>query len=164
MRSRTHFLIYLTVMSIKLCKAWGWLGKWVETCRIKTNILWHLYNCKIYCCTWLYLSPVLCFTCISFAFDWRFFFLYLLWMFWMWVSWQLTQWKPYCSYWLTHCGPETRILVFGVFPLQLWKTDDANLPFNTHVDFTHLITQSIKQQKMVAERGLYKKKGDTTLN
>jgi hypothetical protein len=51
------------------------------------------------------------------------------------------------SYMLTHCGPETRILVFGVFSLQLWKTDDANLTFNTRVDFTHLITQYIKQQK-----------------
>jgi hypothetical protein len=48
---------------------------------------------------------------------------------------------------LTHWGPETRILVFGVFSLQLWKTDDANLPYNTRVDFTHLITQYIKQQK-----------------
>jgi hypothetical protein len=55
---------------------------------------------------------------------------------------------------LTHCGPETRILVFGVFSLQLWKTADANLPFNTRVDFTHLITQYIKQKKLlVAERG-----------
>jgi hypothetical protein len=42
---------------------------------------------------------------------------------------------------LTHCGPETSFLVFGGFSLQLWKTDDANLPFNTRVDFTHLITQ-----------------------
>jgi hypothetical protein len=62
MRCWTHFLRYLTVISLKLCKAWGCLGKWVETCRIKTNILWHLYNCKIYCCVWLYFSPILCFT------------------------------------------------------------------------------------------------------
>jgi hypothetical protein len=46
-------------MKVKLCKAWGWLGKWVETCRRKTNILWQLYNCKIYCCAWLYFSPIL---------------------------------------------------------------------------------------------------------
>jgi hypothetical protein len=46
---------------------------------------------------------------------------------------------------LTRYGPETKILVFGVFSLQL--TDDANLPFNTRVDFTHLITQYIKQKK-----------------
>jgi hypothetical protein len=59
MRSRTHFLKYLTVISLKLCKAWGWLGKWVETCRKKTNILWQLYNCIIYCCAWLYFSPIL---------------------------------------------------------------------------------------------------------
>jgi hypothetical protein len=31
--------------------------------------------------------------------------------------------------------------LFGVFSLQLWKTHDANLPFNMRVDFTHLITQ-----------------------
>jgi hypothetical protein len=37
MRSRTHFLRYLTVISLKLCKAWGWLGKWVETCRKLTS-------------------------------------------------------------------------------------------------------------------------------
>jgi hypothetical protein len=48
---------------------------------------------------------------------------------------------------LTHRGPETRILVFGVFSLQLWKTDDANLHFNTRMDFTHLITQYTKQKK-----------------
>jgi hypothetical protein len=29
---------------------------------------------------------------------------------------------------LTHCGPVTQICVFCVFALQLWKTDDANLP------------------------------------
>jgi hypothetical protein len=62
MRSRTHFLRYLTVISLKLCKAWGWLAKWVETCRKKTNILWQLYNCKRYCCAWLYFSPILCTT------------------------------------------------------------------------------------------------------
>jgi hypothetical protein len=42
---------------------------------------------------------------------------------------------------LTHCGPVTQICVFCVFALQLWKTDDANLPFNTRLVFTHLITQ-----------------------
>jgi hypothetical protein len=45
---------------------------------------------------------------------------------------------------LTHCGPVTQICVFCVFALQLWKTDDANLPFNTRLVFTHLITQYIK--------------------
>jgi hypothetical protein len=34
-----------------------------------------------------------------------------------------------------------QICVFCVFALQLWKTDDANLPFNTRLVFTHLITQ-----------------------
>jgi hypothetical protein len=43
---------------------------------------------------------------------------------------------------LTHCGPETRILVFGVFGFTSVKDRcKANLPFNARVDFTHLITQ-----------------------
>jgi hypothetical protein len=66
-------------------------------------------------------------------------------------------WKPKHVVKLTHFGPETRILVFGVFSLQLWKTDDANLPFNTRVDFTHLITQKIKKKFQVEERGYLKK-------
>jgi hypothetical protein len=33
---------------------------------------------------------------------------------------------------LTHCGPVMQICVFA---LQLWKTDDAKLPFNTRLDF-----------------------------
>jgi hypothetical protein len=45
---------------------------------------------------------------------------------------------------LTHCRPVTQICVFCVFALQLWKTDDANLPFNTRLVFTYLITQYIK--------------------
>jgi hypothetical protein len=42
---------------------------------------------------------------------------------------------------LTHCGPVTQICVFCIFALQLWKTDDAKLPFNTRLVFMHLITQ-----------------------
>jgi hypothetical protein len=42
---------------------------------------------------------------------------------------------------LTNCGPVTQICVFCVFTLKLWKTDDAKLPFNTRLVFTHLITQ-----------------------
>jgi hypothetical protein len=46
---------------------------------------------------------------------------------------------------LTHCGPVKQICVFCVFASQLWKTDDENLPFNTRLVFTHLITQHIKR-------------------
>jgi hypothetical protein len=46
---------------------------------------------------------------------------------------------------LTHCGPVTEICVFCVFALQLWKSDDAKLPFNTHLFFTHLITQYMER-------------------
>jgi hypothetical protein len=42
---------------------------------------------------------------------------------------------------LTHCGPVTQICVFA---LQLWKMDDAKLPFNTRLVFTHLITQYLE--------------------
>jgi hypothetical protein len=35
---------------------------------------------------------------------------------------------------LKHCGPVTQICVFG---LQLWKMDDAKLPFNTRLVFMH---------------------------
>jgi hypothetical protein len=56
-RSRTHFLRYLTVISLKLCKTWGWLEKWVETFRKKK--LTSCDNCKIFCCAWLYFSPIL---------------------------------------------------------------------------------------------------------
>jgi hypothetical protein len=39
----------------------------------------------------------------------------------------------------------TQICVFCVFALQLWKTDDAKLPFNTRLFFTHLITQYMER-------------------
>jgi hypothetical protein len=39
---------------------------------------------------------------------------------------------------LTHCGSVTQICVICVFALQLWKTDDAKLPFNTRLIFTQL--------------------------
>jgi hypothetical protein len=42
---------------------------------------------------------------------------------------------------LTNCGLVTHICVFCVFALQLLKTDDKNLRFNTRLVFTHLITQ-----------------------
>jgi hypothetical protein len=42
---------------------------------------------------------------------------------------------------LTNCGPVTQICVICIFALQLWKMDDAKLPFNTRFVFTHLITQ-----------------------
>jgi hypothetical protein len=42
---------------------------------------------------------------------------------------------------LTHCGPVTQICVICVFALQMWKMDDAKLPFNTRLVLTHLITQ-----------------------
>jgi hypothetical protein len=43
---------------------------------------------------------------------------------------------------LTHCGPVTQICVFAS---QLWKTDDAKLPFNMCLVFTHLITQYMER-------------------
>jgi hypothetical protein len=33
------------------------------------------------------------------------------------------------------------------FALQLWKMDDAKLPFNTHLVFTHLIIQYMERTK-----------------
>jgi hypothetical protein len=50
-----------------------------------------------------------------------------------------------------------------VFTLQLWKTDDAKLPFNMRLIFTHLITQYMERKKMVLRAG-FKKKCDFTLN
>jgi hypothetical protein len=44
-------------------------------------------------------------------------------------------------WYLTHWGPVTQICVFCVFALQLWKTDVANLCFNTRLVCTHLIAQ-----------------------
>jgi hypothetical protein len=48
---------------------------------------------------------------------------------------------------LTHCGPVTQICVFCIFALQLWKTDDTKLPFNTRLVFMHLITQYMEPTK-----------------
>jgi hypothetical protein len=47
------------LFSLKFNKAWGWLGKCVETCRKITNIQWQFYNCIIYCCAWLNFSHIL---------------------------------------------------------------------------------------------------------
>jgi hypothetical protein len=64
---------------------------------------------------------------------------------------------------LTHCGPVTQIWVFCVSALQLWKTDDAKLPFNTRLVFTHLITQYMERKKN-GPPGRVWKKHDFTLN
>jgi hypothetical protein len=45
---------------------------------------------------------------------------------------------------LTHCGPVMQICVNCIFALQLWKMDDAKLPFDTRLVFTHLITQYLE--------------------
>jgi hypothetical protein len=58
---------------------------------------------------------------------------------------------------LTHCGPVTQICVLCVFALRLWKTDDAKLPFNTHLVFTHLITQYVECKKIGPPGRIYKK-------
>jgi hypothetical protein len=63
---------------------------------------------------------------------------------------------------LTHWGPVTQICVFCIFSLQLWKTDDANLRCNTHLVFTHLITQYMELFLLVLWARCLKK-GDFTL-
>jgi hypothetical protein len=63
---------------------------------------------------------------------------------------------------LTHCGPVMQICAFRVFALQLWKTDDAKLPFNTRLVFTHLIHNTWSVHKIVLQAG-FKKKNVTLL-
>jgi hypothetical protein len=75
------------------------------------------------------------------------------------ITWTNTIWAV-----LTHCGLVTQICVFCVFALQLWKTDDANLPFNTRLVFPHLITQYLEHFLIWSSRPDFKKKRDFTLN
>jgi hypothetical protein len=42
--------------------------------------------------------------------------------------------------------------------IQFWKTDDANLHFNTRLVFTHLITQYMEQKKWSIRAGFFLKK------
>jgi hypothetical protein len=45
----------------------------------------------------------------------------------------------------THFGPVTQICVICVFCITTVKDKNANLPFNTHLVFTHLITKYINR-------------------
>jgi hypothetical protein len=70
--------------------------------------------------------------------------------------------KPAAAF-STQCGPVTQICGFCIFALQLGKTDDAKLPFNTRLVFTHLITQYMERTKN-GPPGRILKKRDFTLN
>jgi hypothetical protein len=56
-----------------------------------------------------------------------------------------------------------QICIFCVFALQLWKTDDANMRFNTPFVFTHLITQYMESLKNGPPGRIFKKH-DFTFN
>jgi hypothetical protein len=48
-------------------------------------------------------------------------------------------------------------LSFLRFCIAVWKTDDANLRFNTRLDFTHLITQWMERLKIGPLGRMFKK-------